>query len=48
MQPNTKPQPEPQDKKHTPIDQLVEEVRTDAAKDPEAYARETVVPEGGE
>jgi hypothetical protein len=32
----------------TPLESMVDEIRADAARDPETYVRETVVPEGGE
>ena len=32
----------------SPLEQLLEKVKEDAKRDPEAYARETIVPEGGE
>lgn len=32
----------------TPLEELIDEVRTDAKRDPEAYAREAIVAEGGE
>jgi hypothetical protein len=49
MQPNAKPEvTEPEPTKPTPLDGVVDEVKTDAARDPRAYARETIVPEGGE
>jgi hypothetical protein len=31
-----------------PLEAVVEEIRGDAAREPAAYARETIVPEGGE
>jgi hypothetical protein len=32
----------------TPLEQLIDEVRQDAKLDPKAYARDAIVPEGGE
>jgi len=32
----------------TPLEQVVEEIRGDAARAPEQYAREAIVAEGGE
>lgn len=32
----------------TPLGEVVDEVRQDAQRDPKNYARETIVPEGGE
>ncbi|HEX7838195.1 MAG TPA: hypothetical protein VF469_12060 [Kofleriaceae bacterium] len=32
----------------TPIERVLDEIRADAARDPERYARETIVPKGGE
>jgi hypothetical protein len=32
----------------TPLDQLVDEVRADATRSPEQYARDAIVAEGGE
>jgi hypothetical protein len=52
MQPQTKPQREAETRtvptEKTPLDKAIDEIRSDAARDPEAYARETVVPDGGE
>ncbi len=48
------PQPKPQEQTPTekverePLAEVIDEVRADAARDPQAYARETIVPEGGE
>ena len=40
--------PAQNDTERTPIERLVDEVRTDAQKDPKGYIKETIVPEGGE
>lgn len=32
----------------TPLDRVIEEIRSDAARRPEQYAREAIVPQGGE
>jgi hypothetical protein len=47
MQPEPQPTALPESKK-SPLDAVIDEVKTDAEKKPEAYARETIVPEGGE
>jgi len=31
-----------------PIERVLDEIRADAARDPERYAREAIVPKGGE
>ena len=31
-----------------PLDEVVEQVRADAERDPEKYARDAIVPKGGE
>lgn len=51
MQPNPKPKTEPETRivpTETPLERVIEEVRSDAAQKPDVYARETIVPEGGE
>ena len=46
--------PEPKRQEQSPNEQVeplvevIDEVRKDAARDPGSYARETIVPEGGE
>ncbi len=40
--------PTPNETEKTPLEQLVDEVRTDAQRDPTGYVRETIVPKGGE
>ncbi len=48
------PQPTPAEQlpnetvEREPLAEIVDEVRKDAARDPQTYARETIVPEGGE
>jgi hypothetical protein len=32
----------------TPLDRVIDEIRGDAARRPEQYAREAIVPKGGE
>lgn len=32
----------------SPLQKVIDEVKQDAKRDPEGYARETIVPEGGE
>ncbi len=48
--PEPKQQPQPSEDKveRTPLGEVVDEVRQDAQRDPKEYARETIVPEGGE
>lgn len=46
--PEPKQQPTEDKIERTPLAEVVDQVREDARRDPAAYARETVVPEGGE
>ncbi len=46
--PEPKQQPTEDKVERTPLGEVVEEVRQDAQRDPKEYARETIVPEGGE
>ena len=48
--PQAKPQEQtPAEKvEREPLAEVIDEVRADAARDPQTYARETIVPEGGE
>lgn len=50
MSATPEPQQQPTEDKvqRTPLAEVIDQVRADAQRDPEAYARETVVPEGGE
>lgn len=48
--PELKPQTTetPEARETNPLAEVIEEVRADAQRDPKAYARETIVAEGGE
>ena len=47
-QPKTQEQAPNETVEREPLAEVLEEVRKDAARDPQGYARETIVAEGGE